>query len=72
MLSKGEFTKRLAKQIKDIRESKGMSQEELAHQADLYRTYVNHIESARYSPSAYVIYKIAVALKVKVSDLVKT
>ncbi len=47
-----------------------MSQEELAHQAELYRTYVNHIESGRYSPSAYVLYKIAHALGIRISKLI--
>ena len=40
-----------------------MSQEDLAHKAGLYRTYVGHLENARYSPSAYVLYKIAEVLK---------
>ena len=45
-----------------------MSQEDLAHKAGLYRTYVGHLENARYSPSAYVLYKIGKVLKVKVSE----
>lgn len=69
MLSKTEFTKKLAKRIRELRRSKGLSQEELAHKARLYRTYVGHIENARYSPSAYVIYKIAKALKVKPPEI---
>jgi len=68
MLSKAEFTKRLAKRLKDLRKAKGMSQEQLAHEADLYRTYINHLETGRYSPSEYVIYKIATALKIKPAD----
>lgn len=69
MLSKEEFTKRLAKKIKGLRESRKVSQEQLAHDAQLYRTYINHIESGRYAPSGYVIYKIATALKIKPSEL---
>jgi len=69
MLSKKEFTQRLAKRIKELREAKGMSQEELAYRAGLYRTYIGHIENARYSPSAYVVYKIAKALKINSSEL---
>lgn len=69
MLSKAEFTKKLAKRIKDLRESKKVSQEQLAHDAGLYRTYINDIESARYSPSSHVVYKIATALRVKPADL---
>lgn len=70
MLSKKEFTIRLAKKIKEVREAKGISQEELADRAELYRTYIGHIENARYSPSAFVIYKIARALEIKTCDLI--
>ena len=69
MLSKSVFTKELAKNLKDLRKKRGMSQEQLAHDAELYRTYINHLEAGRYSPSAYVAYKIAKALKVKPTDL---
>ncbi len=70
MLSKAEFTKRLAQRLKDLRRAKGISQEQLAHDAELYRTYVNHLETGRYSPSAYVIYKIAKVLKIKPTDII--
>lgn len=69
MLSKAEFTKRLAKRLKDLRKARGISQELLAHEAQLYRTYVNHIETGRYSPSAFVVYKIANALGIKSADI---
>jgi transcriptional regulator with XRE-family HTH domain len=69
MLSRQEFTKKIAKKIKVLRESKNMSQEELADRAKLYRTYIGHIENARYSPSAYVLYKIADALGISRFDL---
>jgi transcriptional regulator with XRE-family HTH domain len=70
MLSKDEFTKRIAKRIKAVREAKGISQEELADKAGLYRTYIGHLENARYSPSGYVLYKLALALKVGVDQLI--
>jgi transcriptional regulator with XRE-family HTH domain len=69
MLSKKEFTERLARRVKQVRVEKGISQEELAYQAGLYRTYVGHIENARYSPSSYVLYRIAKALKVELKNL---
>lgn len=69
MLNKKQFTEKVAKRVKELRNQKNMSQEELAHQAQLYRTYINHIESGRYSPSAYVVYKIAQALGIKPSKL---
>ena len=68
MLSKKDFTVDVGKRIKKWREKRGLSQEELAHRAGLYRTYIGHLENARYSPGAYTLYKIASILKVKVSE----
>jgi len=68
MLSKKDFTVEVGKRIKKWREKRGMSQEELAYKAGLYRTYVGHLENARYSPSAYVLYKVAKVLKVEITD----
>lgn len=69
MLSKKEFTAETGKRIKKWREKRNLSQEELADRAGLYRTYVGHLENARYSPSAYVLYKIASVLKVNIFEL---
>lgn len=71
MLTKDAFTKKLAAHLKKVREDKGVSQEELAHLAGLYRTYIGHIENGRYSPSAYVLYKIAKALKVTLAEIIR-
>jgi transcriptional regulator with XRE-family HTH domain len=68
MLSKNAFSKKVGENIKRLREERGLSQEELAHQTGLYRTYIGHLENARYSPSAYILYKIAEILRVNVSD----
>jgi len=68
MLSKKEFTKEVGKRIKKWREKRNVSQEDLAHRAGLYRTYVGHLENARYSPSAYVLYKLARVLRVEISE----
>ena len=70
MLSKDEFTKKIARRIKETREKKSISQEELADKAGLYRTYIGHLENARYSPSSYVLYRVASALGIKVSSLI--
>lgn len=69
MLNKDIFTKKIAEKVKKAREDAGLSQEELAHQSKIYRTYIGHIENGRYSPSAYILYKIAKTLKVKVDTL---
>jgi len=68
MLSKNEFTAEVGKRIKKWREKRNVSQEELADRAGLYRTYVGHLENARYSPSAYILYTISRVLKVDISE----
>lgn len=69
MLTKTQFTNKVAQKIKQARENKGVSQEELADRCGLYRTYIGHLENARYSPSAYVMYKIAHALKIPIHNI---
>ena len=68
MLSKKDFTTDVGSRIRKWRVKRGLSQEELAHQAGLYRTYIGHLENARYSPGAYILYKMAKVLKVEVSE----
>ena len=72
VLTKKDLTRKPAANIRGARKAKGMSQETLAHKASLYRTYVGHIKTGTYSPSAYTIYKIAKSLKVPLSDLFPT
>jgi len=66
---KKKFAVRLGKRVRKIREEKGWSQEELAHKAGFYRTYIGHIETGRKSPSAYTVWRIAKALEVIVTDI---
>lgn len=68
---KKEFAKRLAKRLKEVRLSKNLSQEELAHRAGYYRTYVGHIETATYSPSAHTVWRLAKAMNVDLGELLK-
>lgn len=69
MLTKEIFTQKLSEKIRQAREDSGMSQEELAHQTKLYRTYIGHLENGKYTPSVYTLYKIAKVLKVKIQEL---
>ncbi len=68
---KKEFAKRLGQRIKEVRLSKGLSQEKLAHQAGYYRTYVGHIETAAYSPSTHTVWRLAKAMGVDLGELLK-
>ena len=64
-----DIKKKFGEKVKKIRLKKGLSQEALAHQADLDRTYIPSIEKGERNVSITVIEKIAKALNVKISTL---
>lgn len=55
--------------VREIRKEKGLSQEELAHKADLHRTYIGMIERAEKNVTLLNIEKIANALEVEIKEL---
>lgn len=60
---------RLRFNMRRLRQSKGWSQEEFAHEAGLHRTYVSDLERGARNPTIEVIDKLAVALGVSVGAL---
>lgn len=58
-----------ARNLRNIRKARGLSQEELAHQADLDRTYISALERSVYAASIDVIEKIANVLNVSPPEL---
>lgn len=56
--------------VRDLREERGWSQEQLAEHADLNRGYVGDIERGQAMPSLATLAKLATALGVKPSTLV--
>ncbi len=54
------------------REAKGWSQEDLADQAGLHRTYVSGLERAVRNPTITIVARLAKALGVTASDLLKS
>jgi transcriptional regulator with XRE-family HTH domain len=54
----------LARNIKRIRRERGLSQEELAHRAEIDRTYISALERRVYAASIDVLGRIAKALDV--------
>ncbi|TRZ50708.1 XRE family transcriptional regulator [bacterium] len=63
--------KKLGIRIRKIRESLGISQEELGYRAGVHRTYIGAIERAEQNVSIDNIHKIARALKVPADELLK-
>ena len=67
---KTKLLKNLGCNIQKLRTSKNITQEELAELISSDRSYIGAIEQGRKSPSIYCLYSIAVALKVKLSQIV--
>lgn len=63
--------KRLSENVKKTRQKVGLSQEALAHEAGVNRSFVGQIERCLANPSLEVIVKLATALGVDVADLLK-
>jgi len=60
-----------ARNLRLARQAKGFSQEELAHRADIDRTYISSLERCVYSPSIEILDRLAKALDVDAADLLK-
>ncbi len=59
----------IGKNIKKLREEKGLTQEELAFFIDSARNYVGCIERGEKHPSIKTLYKIAIALDTKINKI---
>ena len=59
----------LAHNLRRRRKLQGLSQEELAHRADLDRTYVSALERTVYAATVDVLDKLAAALGMDTADL---
>lgn len=59
------------KVLRSARIKKSISQEELAFESDLDRTYISMLERGIHQPTLETIFKLSFALKVAPSSLVK-
>ncbi len=67
----GAIREVFARNLRMARRAVGMSQEELAHRAELDRTYVSSLERCVYAASIDVVDRIAAVLGVEASDLLR-
>ena len=56
--------------LRKLRQAKGMSQEKLAHLANIDRTYVSSLERCVYSPTIDMVATLARILEVEPRDLI--
>lgn len=59
-----DLRKLVGKNVRQLRQQRGWSQEDLAFEADLDRTYVSGVERGVRNPTVVVIARLAAALKV--------
>ena len=59
------------KVLREIRESKNISQEKLAEFCDLDRTYISLLERGLRQPTITTIFKLANALKISPSKMIE-
>jgi transcriptional regulator with XRE-family HTH domain len=66
-----DVRRRVGLNVKRFRAERGLSQEELAFECGLHRTYVSGVERGVRNPTVVVLEKIAKALKVATSLLLE-
>lgn len=64
-----DVRERLSKNLQNLRRERALSQEGLAHKAEIHQTYLSGVESGKRNPSVLVLDRIAKALGVDISDL---
>lgn len=67
-----ELCRTLAGNVRREGLSRGMSQEQLAFNAEIDRTYVSQIERSVINPSLLILYKVAAALGTDVVGLLQS
>ncbi len=69
MRSNAKLPRLLGKKIKELRESAGLTQEELAEKIKVSRVYMGYIEQGRNAPSLEVLERVAKILKISISEI---
>lgn len=66
---KDVFLKKLGLKLKELRENKGLSQFQLAIEAEIPKNQVGRIERGQINTSVYTLKRISDALEVSLADL---
>jgi transcriptional regulator with XRE-family HTH domain len=62
-----DVRKRVGLNLRRLRHAKALSQEELAHAAEIHQTYLSGVEGGKRNPSIAVLDRIATALGADIS-----
>lgn len=61
----------VGRNVRQLRQAKGLTQEQLAFEADIDLTYIGGIERGKRNPSLLLMARLASALSVDLIDLLK-
>jgi transcriptional regulator with XRE-family HTH domain len=67
-----DVRQRVGLRVQRFRREKELSQEELAHRAQIHQTYLSGVEGGKRNPSILVLSRIAAALGVDIQELFRT
>ena len=70
-LKSGSIEELFGNVLKQLRNDKGLSQEELGFESGYHRTYISLLERGKKSPSLKTIFQLAKALDVDPSEIMK-
>ncbi len=72
-MEKSKILIQIGKRIKEVRESKGISQIELVGrmEGNIDATNISRIESGRTNPTIITLYRISTALEISLSELLQ-
>jgi transcriptional regulator with XRE-family HTH domain len=65
-----DVRQRVGKNVRRIRQALGLSQEKLAFECEVHRTYISGVERGVRNPTILVLERIAVALRCEIAELV--
>lgn len=63
-----EIKTRVAKRIRELREARNLTQEQLAYKSGLNRTFMNHVENERRNITVESLSKILTGLEISFSE----
>lgn len=66
-----EIDQSIAKVLREVRESRGISQEALSFDSGLHRTYISQLERGLKAVTVKTLLKITDALEIEIDDFMK-
>lgn len=71
MGSQSQISSSFGSVLRELREAAGMTQESLGFESDLRRTFISVLELGQQQPSLTTVFKLASALGISASEMVR-